>query len=152
MKLYRLLGFVLSPLALAAMYVFSFLTGTRRARVVVTNENGEVLLLKTWLGAGKWGLPGGGMKRGEKPEAAAVRELREETGLAISTDELVLLTTIRSRGHEEIVFTATTLKSSLPVASPARFEVEAMAWVPVQGAKTIDSLTRRIFAEMAKAS
>jgi 8-oxo-dGTP pyrophosphatase MutT (NUDIX family) len=28
-------------------------------------------------------LPGGGLRRGEAPEAAAVRELREETGCAL---------------------------------------------------------------------
>jgi len=33
------------------------------------------------LGSGSWTLPGGGLRFGESPEAAVVRELEEETGL-----------------------------------------------------------------------
>jgi ADP-ribose pyrophosphatase YjhB (NUDIX family) len=33
--------------------------------------------------AGTWTLPGGGLRFGESPEAAVVREVEEETGLAV---------------------------------------------------------------------
>jgi 8-oxo-dGTP diphosphatase len=35
-------------------------------------------------GAGEWALPGGGLEQWESPEACAVREVEEETGLVIS--------------------------------------------------------------------
>jgi 8-oxo-dGTP diphosphatase len=38
------------------------------------------------LGEGRWTLPGGGMEFGEPPEAAVVREVEEETGLAARID------------------------------------------------------------------
>lgn len=42
-----------------------------------------VLLVRHTYGPGTWELPGGGLRRGEEPVAAARREMSEELGLAI---------------------------------------------------------------------
>ena len=52
--------------------------------IVITNIAGDVLLLKHSYGPAVWALPGGGLARGEDPEAAARREVREELGLTLS--------------------------------------------------------------------
>lgn len=54
-------------------------TKRNRATALVTNE-GRLLLVRE-RGAKRWSLPGGGMKKGEDPVAAAIRELDEETRL-----------------------------------------------------------------------
>ncbi|MYC29944.1 MAG: NUDIX domain-containing protein [Chloroflexi bacterium] len=60
-----------------------------RATALVTNE-GRLLLVRE-RGAKRWSLPGGGMKKGEDPVAAAIRELDEETRLyALSATYLFL--------------------------------------------------------------
>ena len=41
--------------------------------------------------AGKWAIPGGYMENDETPEAGASRELREETGIDVAADEMILV-------------------------------------------------------------
>jgi 8-oxo-dGTP pyrophosphatase MutT (NUDIX family) len=58
----------------------------KAARVVVLDPDGRVLLLHASDPADAtkgdwWEIPGGGVDRGESVEAAAVREVREETGV-----------------------------------------------------------------------
>ncbi len=48
------------------------------AGAVVRNENNELLMIKR---RGVWDLPKGKIETKEKPEDAAIRELKEETGL-----------------------------------------------------------------------
>lgn len=54
--------------------------------------NGEILACRRSLGKsaeGKWEFPGGKVDGDETPEAALVREIREELGIAISVGALV---------------------------------------------------------------
>lgn len=59
-----------------------------RVRVLLVNEKNEVLLVRNWLGRQWWSLPGGGIKRHEAPVAAAIRELKEETGIQLQESDL----------------------------------------------------------------
>ncbi|HYM83846.1 MAG TPA: NUDIX domain-containing protein [Candidatus Dormibacteraeota bacterium] len=42
--------------------------------------------------AGRWTLPGGGVRFGEEPGAAAMREVEEETGLLVALDGVAAVT------------------------------------------------------------
>ncbi len=57
--------------------------------VIVTNLSGDVLLLKHSYGPPVWGLPGGGLGKGEDPQEAACREVREELGVELARIEQV---------------------------------------------------------------
>jgi len=75
------IGTVLFWLLWPGLVVY-FRFGGLRSRVIVVHE-GEVLLVLSWLGLKKYGLPGGGTKRHETTAVSALRELEEETGIVI---------------------------------------------------------------------
>lgn len=79
------------PLAHAARHRWRRWRGTPIAgvSVVITNLGGDVLLLKHSYGPDVWSLPGGGLKTGEDPLAAARREVREELGVELARIEPV---------------------------------------------------------------
>ena len=55
------------------------------------NSQGEILLAQRPEGkrlAGKWEFPGGKVEAGETPEAALVREMKEELGITIAPKDL----------------------------------------------------------------
>ena len=62
--------------------------GVRSVRVLLIRD-GRVLLVRHWYAPGVMMLPGGGIKRGEKAEDAARREIREETGFELDKLELL---------------------------------------------------------------
>jgi len=71
------------------------------AVAVLAERNGQVVLVRRGVnpGLGKWSLPAGYVEAGEDPQQAAIRELKEETGLAVSG--LRLLDVLARRGPEE---------------------------------------------------
>ena len=58
------------------------------ASVVLRNHKGELLLLRR-AGSGLWTIPTGALKKKETVTACAIRECREETGLAVELTGLV---------------------------------------------------------------
>lgn len=67
------------------------------AHLLATDAEGRVLVVRTtYLGPG-WMLPGGRVEHGETPHHAAVRETREETGLEVIVERLLMVDARRGR-------------------------------------------------------
>jgi phosphoglycolate phosphatase-like HAD superfamily hydrolase/ADP-ribose pyrophosphatase YjhB (NUDIX family) len=58
---------------------------------LISNGEGEVLMIRTHKWSNLWGIPGGKIKWGETSEAALRREIMEETGLKISSIKFALV-------------------------------------------------------------
>jgi 8-oxo-dGTP pyrophosphatase MutT (NUDIX family) len=123
---------VVSTIILLALKIFTKFTGRPRVRVLVTNEHGEVLLLRGYVGHRFWSFPGGGVGRHESLTAAARRELHEETGILVDETELEFIRTLK-RPEFDIPFTAplfkvTVKQSSLPTVLFSPHEIIEVAW------------------------
>ena len=113
--------------------------------VFVTNHSGEILLLRHSYGPPVWGLPGGGLRRGEDPEACARRETREEVGLTLGALHLFATVEeeISASPHTAYLFTA--ICNARP--TPDRREViEARFFSPSSLPEPLGTVTRRRIA------
>ncbi len=85
-RIWKYVGVTAYWLLLPAIYVYAATTKPR-ARVLLVHEN-SALVVKNWLGAGGWALPGGGIESGESSAEAAIREIHEELGFVIEPGAL----------------------------------------------------------------
>jgi ADP-ribose pyrophosphatase YjhB (NUDIX family) len=75
------------------------------AGAVILDKDKRVLLLNHVFRAGSgWGIPGGFIEKGEQPEEALRRELREEIGLELEHVEFAFARTLKNPAQVEIIF------------------------------------------------
>lgn len=110
-----------------------YLRRGERTRVLIVSE-GQALVVKGWLGSGKWVLPGGGLHSNESPIDGALRELYEETGLRLLPEDL------QEGGQDTstdsgLAFKFHAFYAQLPKPSLLKhwsFEILEIAWVPLE--------------------
>lgn len=99
------------------------------------NDDGDILLVRSWFGHQKWNLPGGGIRRDETPAEAAVREVYEETGLRIAVDHLNELGTF-ANPDPKAKYTIACFQVDIPkrpprIAHHRRLEMLDVGWFPL---------------------
>lgn len=100
---------------------------------VVTDERGRVLLLHHVFRRGsRWGIPGGFLTKGEQPEDAIRRELREETGMRLEEVEFAYARTLRRPRQVEIIFRCRAHSTALP-QPVSSVEVDDARWFELEG-------------------
>lgn len=124
------------------------LANTKRVRVLVVCGD-EILLAKLWLSDGFWMAPGGGVKRKERLDIAARRELCEETGILASEKSFEEVKRVTTRlgfvRYNSIYFVLHLDKK--PVHAMRWPEIIALKWFSLDALehnKTISPETRRI--------
>lgn len=86
------------------------------AVAALIERDGRLLLGRRGPGsarAGRWSFPAGFVDRGERVEDAAIREAREETGLAVRLDALIGLYSARGNPTVLAVYAATATGGTL---------------------------------------
>jgi 8-oxo-dGTP diphosphatase len=102
------------------------------AAAALVAADGRVLLARRPEGkpmAGLWEFPGGKVGPGETPEAALIRELAEELGIAVRADRLVPLT-FASHSYPGFHLLMPLYLCREWSASPVPREGQVLAWVP----------------------
>lgn len=111
------------------------MTGPDRMLLVVAvalvDSDGRVLLAQRPAGknlAGLWEFPGGKLQPGETPEAALVRELREELGIDVRESCLAPLT-FASHAYQDFHLLMPLYACRRWVGTPRPIEGQQLAWV-----------------------
>ena len=89
------------------------------------DDAGRILLLDHVFRAyAGWGIPGGFVMKGENPEDALRRELREEVAIEIKDVKLVFTRTLGPLKQVEIYFRARVIGDP----KPSSFEIKRAQW------------------------
>lgn len=131
MKLPDRLGIVAFWLGWPGLWLYLHWSHRTRALIVCKDT---VLVTKSWLGSGKWSLPGGGLHPGEPALEGLLREVREETSLNLSPEQVRPLLHERYR-DKGLSFDCQYFVAEVPeqaVVVPQPGEIVAVAWVERQ--------------------
>ncbi len=126
----------------------------------------ELLVMKRAGGfaSGGWFLPGGHVEPGERPEEAAVRELREETGIELDPGRLALAT-VMTYAHDGETAYGLVYNAAAPAGAEAVLNAEHVAarWMepeafisrfldaPMLAARGVDAASIELATEVARA-
>jgi 8-oxo-dGTP diphosphatase len=101
---------------------------------VIIQKDGHVLLLRrrNVHGAGSWSTPGGHLEFGESPEACAIREAQEETGVEIVEIRFRAVTNdvFEAEGKHSITLWMEARYVAGEPAIHAAYEMDQVGWFP----------------------
>jgi 8-oxo-dGTP pyrophosphatase MutT (NUDIX family) len=113
-----------------------------RVAIFVLDDNDNVLLFhRRKPGEEYYAVPGGGVEPGETPEQAAVRELKEETGLDVTLGEKI--GEVEADGNYQY-FYVSKIWSGTPALGGEELERESptnvydLVWMPIEELNEID--------------
>lgn len=134
-RLWKLLGTTAYWVLLPLIMLYARATKPR-ARVLIL-QGDKVLLVKNWLGAGNWALPGGGIEKSETPAEAVTREAAEELAVIFEIEQLIDLGLHNSPEKGGLItkyYLYAVELSEFPTVIPRKLEITDYGWLPVEQA------------------
>jgi 8-oxo-dGTP diphosphatase len=122
---------------------------TVAAGAMIFDDEGRILLLDhVFRPDCGWGIPGGFLSKGEQPEAALRRELKEEIGIEVEAVEILFARTLPRLRQIEIYFRARAIGRP----EPCSFEIRSAGWFSVDDLPSELSKDQRRLIRRALAS
>lgn len=119
---------------------------TLGVRAIVEDGMGRILLVRhTYID--QWHLPGGGVKKWEATEDAALREVREETGVTAQVERVhgVFHNRLQFKDDQVVVYIARA-DGAAPLKADG-FEIAEARWFAAEALDEVSAATARRLAE-----
>ena len=118
------------------MYTYKYPHPAVTADCIVMTRDNQVLLIqrKNEPCQGQWAFPGGFMNIDETAEAAAVRELQEETGITLSETDIFQVgayTAVDRDPRERVITIAYLAEIDAPVSVKGSDDAARAQWFPL---------------------
>ena len=118
------------------MYTYKYPHPAVTADCIVMTRDNQVLLIqrKNEPCLGQWAFPGGFMNIDEPAEAAAVRELQEETGITLSETDIFQVgayTAVDRDPRERVITIAYLAEIDAPVPVKGSDDAARAQWFPL---------------------
>lgn len=119
--------------------------------IIVVNDRKDILMQRR-ADRNQWGLPGGLQELGETFEEVAVRELKEETGLQTSIQDLRLIGVVSGESRKniypngDIVYNNTVLYETKRYSGTMSIDYQELVDNGVEILQSVETLELRFFA------
>lgn len=118
---------------------------------VVERDDGAVLLVRQTYRQ-HWGIPGGLLEKGERPEAAALREVREETGLEIELVGAPAVVVAPAPRRVDLIYRARLRPGTPQEALLCSPEIAATGWFDPTALPELQSETTEALVALARSA
>jgi len=127
---------------LVRLYWFVFRPHTEGVKVIMRDENDQILLVRHAYGSREWTFPGGGKKGDESPEATAKREIDEELSVALQAVQVCgNLTSRKEYKHDHITICTGKVSGKI---EPSPFEIDEARWFNTDQVPELESVATKI--------